>query len=271
MKLLRIQILMTSAALAAAPLHAQDDEIIGIRGLAGDTFWEANWPWLVPAIVVGVLVLAFLIRLGVKRLKRPRPLTPRELALKQLSEAGTVLVDGKPEADKRFSFAVSDALRGYLERALGLRAPEQTTEEFLETARYSPRLSPQAFASLGEFLQLCDLAKFARHAFGKDERERLLKTATNFVEQTDQREETAAAAQAFIDEREEVEGAMRQLNAPAKSARASVEKPPAPTTGEAPAAKSQYVPPSSSDNAPTENIKKRSGNRQSPPVLPPKQ
>ncbi len=214
----RIQFLMTGSLLAAAPLalHAQEeDDIMDIRGLAGDTFWEANWPWLVPAIVVGAIVVIFLIRLIIKRLQRPRPLTPRELALKQLDEARGVLDDGQPEADKRFSFAVSDALRGYLERALSLRAPEQTTEEFLATARHSPRLTPSAVSVLGEFLQLCDLAKFARHAFGPDERERLLATATDFIEKTDLSEETGSTAGLAEVERDEVEGDMRKLIAPA--------------------------------------------------------
>ncbi|MGE9292069.1 MAG: hypothetical protein ACQKBW_00520 [Puniceicoccales bacterium] len=224
MKFTRIQFFMTSALLAAAPaaLHAQDDEIMGIRGLAGDTFWEANWPWLVPAIVVGVVVLAFLIRLLVKRLNRPRALTPREIALRRLTKARAILEDAQPDADKRFSFAVSDALRGYLEQALGMRAPEQTTEEFLESARSNPRLSAEALSSLGEFLQLCDLAKFARHAFGPDERERLLGTATHFIEEADNQKTTAQRQHsALIDERDEVEGEMRKLNAPRPS---SVEK-----------------------------------------------
>ncbi|MBC2592894.1 hypothetical protein H5P28_01345 [Ruficoccus amylovorans] len=209
----RIQIFMTGTLLAAVQLHAQEDDIMDIRGLAGDTFWEANWPWLVPTAVVAAVVVVLLIRALVKRLNRPRPLTPRQLALKQVAEARAILDDGQPQADKRFSFAVSDALRGYLERALGLRAPEQTTEEFLDTAHRSPRLSPEALVSLGQFLQLCDLAKFARHAFGPDERERLLATAQTFIEQTDKREQQADNAP--IDERSEVEGAMRQLNAPA--------------------------------------------------------
>jgi hypothetical protein len=229
----RIQILMTGTLLAAAPLHAQEDDIMDIRGLAGDTYWEANWPWLVPAILVGAVVVIFLIRLLVKRLNRPRPLTPRELALKQLSEARAILEDGQPESDKRFSFAVSDALRGYLERALGLRAPEQTTEEFLATARHNPQLKPSAVAVLGEFLGLCDLAKFARHAFGPDERERLLTTATSFIEKIDLSEETGNTAGLAQEERDEVEGDMRKLIAPvptATTARATAPEnaPPAP-------------------------------------------
>ncbi|MDP0496280.1 MAG: hypothetical protein Q7Q73_08730 [Verrucomicrobiota bacterium JB024] len=209
---------MTAALLAAAPLYAQEDDIMDIRGLAGDTYWEANWPWLVPTVIVGAVVVIFLIRLIVKRLNRPRPLTARELALKQLSEARAILEDGQPDADKRFSFAVSDALRGYMERALGLRAPEQTTEEFLATARHNPQLKPSAVAVLGEFLGLCDLAKFARHAFGSDERERLLSTATSFIEKIDLSEEVGNTAGLAQEERDEVEGDMRKLIAPAPKA-----------------------------------------------------
>ncbi|MEM8550551.1 MAG: DUF4381 family protein [Verrucomicrobiota bacterium] len=176
---------MTLFIVSAAALTAAAPEIRGIRGLAGETFWEANAIWLIPAIaLVGVALIGLAFWLG-KKYGAAKTLNPREAALQQLAAVAPMIEDDTPEADKRYSVAVSDALRGYLEQALGLRAPEQTTEEFLQTAKSDARLGEEALKSLGTFLGLCDLAKFARHAFGREERIQLLDTARTFIQQQD--------------------------------------------------------------------------------------
>jgi len=57
---------------------------------------------------------------------------------------------------------VSDAVRVYLEERFQLRAPERTTEEFLRDLQKTSVLMAQQKASLAEFLEQCDLVKFAR-------------------------------------------------------------------------------------------------------------
>jgi hypothetical protein len=57
---------------------------------------------------------------------------------------------------------VSNTLRLYLEERFNLRAPERTTEEFLVELRTSRHLTVDQKQSLGEFLESCDLVKFAR-------------------------------------------------------------------------------------------------------------
>ncbi|MEM9226989.1 MAG: hypothetical protein AAGA45_03385 [Verrucomicrobiota bacterium] len=178
--------------LTGAAAFAEAPEIRGIRGLAGESFWEANAAWLIPVViivVIGLMALAFWLG---KKYGAAKPLSPRETAMQQLAAASPLIEDDTPDADKRYSFAVSDALRGYLERALGLRAPEQTTEEFLQTAKSDARLGEEALKSLGAFLGLCDLTKFARHAFGREERIQLLDTARTFIEQQDKSPALAA-------------------------------------------------------------------------------
>ncbi|WOO42295.1 hypothetical protein [Rubellicoccus peritrichatus] len=157
---------------------AAEDDIMDIRGMRGLSFWEANWQWAVPSIIVSLIVIGLIIYFGSKKKPEP-PLTPYQLAQKELNEASMQMGTGD---DKAFSFAVSDALRHYLEGAFRIRAPEQTTEEFLETAKVDKRIAEDALETLAEFLALCDLAKFARHAFGEEERTKLLSTAKEFVQ-----------------------------------------------------------------------------------------
>ena len=58
--------------------------------------------------------------------------------------------------------AVSSILRAYLEGRFGLRAPEQTTEEFLAAAEAEPAFDREQQRTLRAFLAACDAVKFAR-------------------------------------------------------------------------------------------------------------
>lgn len=183
MKVPCIQISMT--LLGALTAHAQDDELRGIRGLAVDGFWETHWQWAAPLCAFGLVAFIALAIWAVKRVRRPKSLSARERAMQELTQARALLAHDTPEGDKAYAVAVSQALRGYLERAVGLRAPEQTTEEFLQAARSSQDIEHDALRALEEFLKLCDLAKFARHAFGHEEREQLYQTAKTFIAEQD--------------------------------------------------------------------------------------
>jgi len=79
---------------------------------------------------------------------------------------------------------VSDAVRFYLEARHGLRAPEQTTEEFLAglAGRELPGIGDAG--GLGEFLGWCDLVKFAGWKPGGSELEGLEGAALGMVERT---------------------------------------------------------------------------------------
>lgn len=162
-------------------------ELAPLRGPIPVTFWEEHGIWLIPLLAVLFLAsLALAFWLGRRSRKSPPP-TPYELALLELEEAKALLSKG---TDKAYSSAVSNALRHYLERDYGLRAPEQTTEEFLEVVRHDSRLNGEPIERLGTFLQLCDLAKFAKQSFGLNERKELFTTAHDFIESAQQKNQT---------------------------------------------------------------------------------
>jgi hypothetical protein len=82
-----------------------------------------------------------------------------------------------------FYVAVSAVLRGYLEERFGLRAPERTTEEFLQELEQSPALAGQR-QELRAFLSQCDLVKFAAQVPGEPVHLETLATAERFVAAT---------------------------------------------------------------------------------------
>lgn len=134
----------------------------------------------------GLVALA-LLALWWRRRHRPAwvapPIPAHELAYAELRElvAANLLEQGLV---KEFYQAVSDILRRYLERRFGLHAPERTTEEFLAELATDATLSPEHKAVLGQFLQHCDLVKFAKLAPTEAEIQHTFDACKNVIEQT---------------------------------------------------------------------------------------
>lgn len=63
---------------------------------------------------------------------------------------------------KLFYTSLSDIVRHYLEDRFNVRAPEMTTEEFLIYVRHSVVLNDEQKLSLRNFLNGCDMVKFAK-------------------------------------------------------------------------------------------------------------
>jgi hypothetical protein len=101
---------------------------------------------------------------------------------------------GAPEATTVDAWFVelSAIVRSYLERRYEIRAPELTTEEFLQVAARNEGLSTDHRALLSAFLERADRVKFAGYRPDTDESLASLKAARAFVEDTRVREEVAA-------------------------------------------------------------------------------
>jgi hypothetical protein len=156
-------------------------DIRDIRGIL-----PIPYPWLLPlAIALGALVAALLGWLGVRwwRRRRARPApqpSAEELAYARLAAAERLLAEGRA---REFGAAVSEAVRLYIEDRLERRAARQTTEELLRELVREPAspLAPHR-ELLADFLQHCDLAKFARHPLRVDEMRAMHASALRFVE-----------------------------------------------------------------------------------------
>ena len=110
----------------------------------------------------------------------PPPIPPHKLALDQLEALMKEKLIEKGHI-KRFHIGVSDILRHYLENRFGLRAPERTTEEFLVEVHDSDVLDPDRRGTLRDFLQLCDMVKFARHEPEYEEMRALYDICRRFI------------------------------------------------------------------------------------------
>ena len=113
--------------------------------------------------------------------KPPRPAD--EIALEALARLRSERLLEKEEFGE-FYVRLSAVVRAYLEARFELRAPEMTTEEFLQVAQRSPQLNPAQRSALGHFLSEADLVKFARYRPSPDDAERAFAAAGQFVEST---------------------------------------------------------------------------------------
>ena len=137
--------------------------VLGALALLGAALWAWRY-WqkrraLVPAVAI---------------------IPPHVRAKQKLQEALALL--GQP---REFCILVSDTLRHYLEERFAFHAPERTTEEFLRELRETHLLMDAQKDSLGEFLQRCDLVKFARYEPGEPELRDLHASALRLIEETE--------------------------------------------------------------------------------------
>ena len=144
-------------------------------------------PWVWVWWGLGVLAVAALLFWAWRYWHRRRaqqlvipPVPPHVRAKQKLQEALSRI-----SQPKEFCILVSDTVRWYLEQRFDFRAPERTTEEFLYELQATDLLTPDQKQSLGEFLNRCDLVKFARYEPGEPELRDLHGAAVRLVEETE--------------------------------------------------------------------------------------
>ena len=137
-------------------------------------------PWLVFVIAFVVLSLLGLVVWWFVQRRKPElpPKAPREIALGELEQI-------QPEIERmspyQFSIRVSDILRRYVTQQYGLPATRQTSIEFLTATAKAPSFSTDDKSLLEDFLNRCDLIKFAKYEATTSDSELLLEEAIRFV------------------------------------------------------------------------------------------
>ena len=150
-------------------------------------YWLWLWVTLAVVLVLAAAVTAFL--LWRRRANRPVPvpiIPPHERARRKLEEAMALIDQPRP-----FCILVSDTVRLYLEERFDFHAPERTTEEFLYELQATEILLADQKQSLGEFLSVCDMVKFARYEPGQPELQALHDSAARLIDETEPRPELA--------------------------------------------------------------------------------
>jgi hypothetical protein len=115
-----------------------------------------------------------------KQRRTPQPVKlPFELALERLDAARALM---RPDNARLFSIEVSDAVRDYIEQRFHAMAAHRTTHEFLhDLLGSSDQLLAEHRTLLADFLNLCDLAKFAGWQLSAQEMETMHSRARAFV------------------------------------------------------------------------------------------
>ncbi len=144
--------------------------------------WLRHLPWVgLAAAAAGLVAGGWGLR---RRFLRPEPPPePHDWAAAELTRLEGLNLPAAGEVE-RYHTLVGDVVRVYLEQRYQLPASHQTTTEFLETMRRAPQLTKEQQALLRDFLQRCDMAKFARAAPTPDECRAVADMARSFVQQT---------------------------------------------------------------------------------------
>lgn len=133
--------------------------------------------------LAGALLARHLLKQRTTPVVAPPPIPPHERALRALR---ALREKGWPDTAgvKTFYIELSGIVRAYVEGAFRLRAPEQTTEEFIRSATTSRLLNPDHQQLVTAFLEQSDLVKFARHQPAQTDMEAALTAAERLVVET---------------------------------------------------------------------------------------
>jgi LPXTG-motif cell wall-anchored protein len=138
--------------------------------------------WLVAAGLAGLLAL---LASALLRKRKHRPVEPRRLTAEEIAQAALaqLLAENLPARGmiKEFYLRLTGIVRQYVEDTTGIRAPEQTTEEFLRDMRSRAAFPPDRSVQLAEFLEAADLIKYAAQQPGEGQIDRAIARAHEFV------------------------------------------------------------------------------------------
>ena len=172
-----------SAPVLSAPTAtgtaSDDGDIHDIRGVI-----SIPYPILWLLYFLGAAALVAALYYGWRWLHRTiiKPKLPYEIALERL-EAARVLMN--EEQVREYAFEVSEVIRNYIEQQFGERARRRTTEEFLsDLLRQTGTPLAEHHALLEDFLNHCDLPKFARWQLSTAEMESMYASAQAFINNT---------------------------------------------------------------------------------------
>jgi hypothetical protein len=169
-------------ALSPSPAENAADE--DIRDIRPPIHIPYGWLW---AAYTGGGLVAVALLFGAWRLYRRHAVTEKslyQLTLEKLEAARELM---EPLKGYQFSIAVSEIIRVYIENRFSVRAAHRTTEEFLHdlmSESHEELIAHQPV--LAEFLEHCDLAKFARWHLSVAQMESMYQSARAFVAETSQ-------------------------------------------------------------------------------------
>jgi hypothetical protein len=160
-----------------SPCHLAAEEF---HDIAPPVDYSLIPPWVIFAgAFIGLALLGLLAWWAAQKRKRPQPpQLPRHRAIEALER-----IAGEMERMTAYqlSIRVSDILRRYVTEQYAIPFTRQTSIEFLNALRNSASFSEDEKSLLADFLNRCDLIKFARYDATTADSQMLLEEATRFV------------------------------------------------------------------------------------------
>ena len=160
------------------------------RDIAENRVFPRRFPRWVPVLILIAALAAALGALAARLLSRRQPAQekievqpPHEIALRDLRnlrESDWI----ERENFEPFYVELSRIVRVYIEGRFDLRAPEQTTEEFIRATAESSQLDQGHRDMVTEFLAQSDMVKFARYRATTEMMVSALEAAERFVLET---------------------------------------------------------------------------------------
>lgn len=141
-----------------------------------------DWPWLAVALVALTAFVVWFLRWRRRAAERAR-VTAFDRAMRRILALERRGLPSPDDADVWY-VELSDIVRRYLEDRYAVRAPELTTEEFLQEARRAAELSAPHRDLLSSFLERCDRVKFAAYHPDDAESRQVLEAARRFLDET---------------------------------------------------------------------------------------
>lgn len=154
---------------ARAPLpELQDGPVVGY--------------WLLALVVLAVMIATAAVIFWQRAKLQHARITAYERALRRLASLERRNLPSGAGVDDWY-VELSDIVRRFLEDQFGVRAPELTTEEFLQEVRRSEELNGSHRALLSAFLERCDRVKFAAYNPDQNESRDALALARRFLDE----------------------------------------------------------------------------------------
>lgn len=143
----------------------------------------SRWPWILGLAVLFAAAAPLAYRAYADWQRKRRRKSAYEVARWRLDQLLRQPRISPAEIDV-FYVDLSNLVRRYLEDRFELRAPELTTEEFLNSLQASPDMTREHQSLLREFLRQADLVKFARAVPADSDIQRSIDAAAQFLEET---------------------------------------------------------------------------------------
>lgn len=163
------------------------------KGPPGATIHDITGPvWIYPAFktiaiwalviicAAGAFYLLWRLSRHIHKAIQLRRMSPRERALYELGKLLAQDLVAKQKI-KEFYLELTMIVRRYIERAHAIRAPEQTTEEFLVAITRNPAFKREVVRKLQVFLQTADLVKFAAYQPALEIIDQTIATARDYI------------------------------------------------------------------------------------------